>query len=135
MIAYPVPEEMDRIFFVIGTLLGASGVAAGAFGVHALKVRLSSDLLAVFETGVRYQLLHALALFAVAFATTRWPGTAVIASGWCFVTGTVVFSGSLYLLALTGTRWMGAITPFGGLLFIAGWLLLAWGVWSTAPRG
>jgi uncharacterized membrane protein YgdD (TMEM256/DUF423 family) len=125
---------MERIFLIIGALLGASGVAAGAFGAHALKTWLSSELTAAFETGVRYQLLHALALLAVAWAATRWPSTAVIAGGWCFVVGTVVFSGSLYLLALTGTRWMGAITPFGGLLFIAGWLLLAWGVRSTAPR-
>src|SRR5258706_7505591 len=125
---------MERILLIIGALLGASGVAAGAFGAHALKTWLSSELTAAFETGVRYQLLHALALLAVAWAATRWPSTAVIASGWCFFVGTVVFSGSLYLLALTGTRWMGAITPFGGLFFIAGWLLLAWGVRSTAPR-
>ena len=125
---------MERIFLILGALLGASGVAAGAFGAHALKTWLSSELTAAFETGVRYQLLHALALLAVAWAATRWPSTAVIASGWCFFVGTVVFSGSLYLLALTGTRWMGAITPFGGLFFIAGWLLLAWGVRSTAPR-
>jgi uncharacterized membrane protein YgdD (TMEM256/DUF423 family) len=125
---------MERTFVIIGALLGASGVAAGAFGAHALKAWLSPDLTAVFETGVRYQLLHALALLVAAWATTRWPGTAVIASGWCFVAGTIVFSGSLYLLALTGMRWMGAITPVGGLLFVGGWLLLAWGVWSAAAR-
>jgi uncharacterized membrane protein YgdD (TMEM256/DUF423 family) len=90
-----------------------------------LRARLPPDLLAVFETGARYQMYHALALLAVAWAATRWPAVPVRAAGWLFIGGTILFSGSLYLLALTGTRWLGAITPLGGLLFLAGWAALA----------
>jgi uncharacterized membrane protein YgdD (TMEM256/DUF423 family) len=118
---------MERVFFVIGAVAALVGVAAGAFGAHGLKSRLDPDMLAVFETGVRYQMYHAFALLAVAWATTRWPGWAVTASGWCFVAGMVIFSGSLYVLSLAGLRWMGAITPLGGVAFLLGWLLLAWG--------
>lgn len=107
-------------------------VAAGAFGAHALKRRLATELLAVFEVGVRYQLTHALALLAVAWACTRWPGAAATASGWCFLLGTLIFSGSLYALALSGQRWLGALTPVGGLAFLAGWLLLASAAWRHA---
>lgn len=121
---------MDRIFFVIGSLSAALGVAAGAFGAHALRGRLTPDLLSVFETGVRYHLIHALALLAVAWAATRWPGPATSLAGWLFVIGTVLFSGSLYALCLSGVRMLGAITPLGGLAFIAGWLVLGWAVWQ-----
>ena len=116
----------DRLFFALGSASAFLAVALGAFAAHGLKSRLAPDLLAVFEVGVRYQMYHALALLAVAWASTRWPGTAVTASGWLFVAGTVVFSGSLYLLSLTGVRWLGAITPVGGLAFLAGWACLAW---------
>ncbi len=119
-----------RLFFVIGSTLCALGVTAGAFGAHALKARLSPEMLAVFETGVRYQLIHALALLATAWATTRWRSRAILAAGWLFVVGIVLFSGSLYALCLSGVRAFGAITPVGGLAFITGWLLLAWGAWA-----
>jgi uncharacterized membrane protein YgdD (TMEM256/DUF423 family) len=99
-------------------------VALGAFGAHALRQRLSPEMLSVFETGVRYQVYHALALFAVAWLAERHPGSLVEASGWSFTVGIVIFSGSLYLLSATGVRWLGAITPIGGLAFLAGWLLL-----------
>ena len=122
---------MDRVFFALGSLSGFLAVALGAFASHALKSRLDADLLAVFETGVRYQMYHALALLAAGWACTRWPGTAVTASGWLFVAGTLLFSASLYALALTGARWLGMITPFGGLAFLAGWLCLAWGAWKS----
>jgi uncharacterized membrane protein YgdD (TMEM256/DUF423 family) len=125
---------MDRIFATLGALSGFIAVGAGAFGAHGLKARLTPDLLAVFDTGARYQMLHALALLAVAWAITRWPGRAALASGWCFVAGTVVFSGSLYLLALTGVRSLGAVTPFGGVLLLAGWLLLALAAWRGSAR-
>jgi uncharacterized membrane protein YgdD (TMEM256/DUF423 family) len=115
---------MDRIFFALGALSACVGVAAGAFGAHALKTRLAPEMLAVFEVGVRYQVYHALALVACAWAIARWPGAPALAAGWLFVAGTLLFSGSLYALALTGTRWLGAITPLGGLAFIAGWLCL-----------
>ncbi len=123
---------MDRVFFVIGSLSAFLAVALGAFGAHGLKERLAPEMLAVFETGVRYQMYHALALLAVAWACTRWPGAVVNASGWLFVAGTVIFSGSLYVLALSGVRWLGAITPIGGLAFLGGWLCLAWAAWSGA---
>jgi uncharacterized membrane protein YgdD (TMEM256/DUF423 family) len=119
---------MDRLFFAAGALSALIAVAAGAFGAHALKARLSAELLATFETAARYQMYHALALCAVAWAATRWPGRAVSASGWLFAAGTLLFSGSLYALALTGVRGLGAITPFGGLCFLAGWACLAWAV-------
>jgi len=117
----------DRLFLALGALSGAIAVTLGAFGAHALRGRLAPELAAAFEVGVRYQMYHALALLAVAWAASRAPGSAGAAlAGWLFVAGTVVFSGSLYVLALTGARWLGAITPLGGVAFIAGWLLLAW---------
>ena len=118
---------MDRLFFTLGSLSGLIAVAAGAFGAHGLRARLTPDLLAVFETAARYQMYHALALLAVAWAVTRWPTPLVSWAGWLFVAGTVIFSGSLYALALTGVRWLGAITPLGGVAFLVGWacLLLA----------
>lgn len=119
---------MDRVFFIAGALSACIAVGAGAFGAHGLKTRLSPDMLAVFEVAVRYQMSHALALLAVAWAFSRWPGPLINAGGLLFIAGTVVFSGSLYLLSLTGIKWLGAITPLGGLAFLAGWLCLAWGV-------
>ncbi|MDF3053623.1 MAG: hypothetical protein K0S19_1728 [Geminicoccaceae bacterium] len=116
---------MERLFFGLGAASAAVAVAAGAFGAHALRARLSPGSLAVFETGARYQMYHALALFAVAWALSRWPGQLPVWAGWLFVAGTVLFSGSLYLLALTGTRWWGAVTPLGGAAFLAGWICLA----------
>jgi uncharacterized membrane protein YgdD (TMEM256/DUF423 family) len=102
----------------------------GAFGAHVLKERLAVDMLANFETGTRYQMYHALALLAVAWAASRWPGSALpSAAGWLFLAGTLLFSGSLYVMALTGLRWMGAITPLGGVAFVAGWLCLLLAAW------
>ena len=120
---------MDRVFAVLGGASAFLAVLAGAFGAHALRARIPSDLLTVFETAARYHLYHALALFAVAWAATQWPTMLVRAAGWLFVAGTVVFSGSLYLLSMTGARWLGAVTPLGGLCFLAGWLALAIAVW------
>jgi len=122
---------MDRLFFIIGALSAFVGVAAGAFGAHGLKSRLGADMLAVFETGVRYQMYHAFALFAAAWAAARWPGSLAGAAGWLFLAGTIIFSGSLYALSLTGQRWLGAITPIGGLAFLAGWLCLAAAGWKN----
>jgi uncharacterized membrane protein YgdD (TMEM256/DUF423 family) len=122
---------MERVFFVIAAVSALIGVAAGAFGAHGLKDRLSPEMLAAFEVGVRYQMYHAFALVVVSWALTRWPGTLLIASGWLFVLGTLLFSGSLYLLSLSGVRWLGAITPLGGLAFLAGWLILAWSAWRA----
>ena len=116
---------MDRTFWRLGCIFGFLGVAAGAFGAHALRTRVPPDLLAVFETGARYQMYHALALLAVGLAAARVPSRALRAAGWLFAAGIVVFSGSLYALALTGVRVLGAITPLGGLCFLAGWTALA----------
>jgi uncharacterized membrane protein YgdD (TMEM256/DUF423 family) len=117
---------MDRIFFVVAGISGGLAVVLGAFGAHGLKAQLSAELLATFETGVNYQMYHALALLAVALAFSRLNDSSVLAlAGWMFIAGTLLFSGSLYLLALTGVRWLGAITPFGGIAFIAGWACLA----------
>jgi uncharacterized membrane protein YgdD (TMEM256/DUF423 family) len=123
--------SQDRLFLLAGAISGFLGVGAGAFGAHGLRARLTPELLSVFETAVRYQMYHALALIAAGWVASRWPGALAGASGWLFVVGTVVFSGSLYALALTGTRWLGAVTPLGGLCFLAGWLCLA----AAALRG
>ena len=120
---------MTRIFFLLGAILALLAVGAGAFAAHGLRSRLTPDLLAIFETGARYQMYHSLGLFVVAWASTRWRGSHVAIAGWLFVFGIVVFSGSLYLLALSGVRWLGAITPVGGLAFLGGWLALAAGAW------
>lgn len=115
---------MERLFTALGGLFGAVAVAAGAFGAHALRARLEPRELEAFETAARYQMYHALALFAVAWAigcNRRW-GTA---AGSLLAGGTVLFSGSLYALALGGPRWLGGVTPFGGTALILGWLCLA----------
>jgi uncharacterized membrane protein YgdD (TMEM256/DUF423 family) len=123
---------MDRLFITVGALSGFVAVAAGAFGAHALRERLSASLLETFQTGATYQMYHALALVAVGILLARFSvdgSTWLTAAGWLFVAGTVLFSGSLYLLALTDTRWLGAITPLGGVAFLLGWLALAVGIW------
>ena len=105
---------MERIFLGAGAVLGFLGVAAGAFGTHGLRDRLSPEMMNIFETAVRYQLVHALALLAVAWLAHRSPSLAVNLTGWFFVAGTLVFSGTLYVLAMSGVRWWGAVTPLGG---------------------
>lgn len=119
---------MERLFLVLGALSAGVAVALGAFGAHTLRARLAPEMLDVFETGVRYQMYHALALLVVAWATARWPQAGAAAAGWLFVAGTLLFSGSLYVLVLSGARWLGAVTPLGGVAFILGWLVLAWRV-------
>lgn len=120
--------KSTRFFFVLGSVLAGLSVAAGAFGAHGLEDRIEPRLLDAFATGARYQMSHALALLAVAWAVTRWPNAGLEHGGWLIATGVVVFSGSLYLLALTGAGWLGAITPIGGVLMISGWAVLAWRV-------
>jgi uncharacterized membrane protein YgdD (TMEM256/DUF423 family) len=121
---------VDRALLVLGALSAFTAVGLGAFGAHALRSRLTPERAATFETGVRYQLTHALALFVVVFLRTIGPDcVAETVAGVLFVAGTVLFSGSLYVLAITGHRRWGIVTPFGGLCFLAGWLAL---VWATA---
>ena len=125
---------MDRLFFILGCISAFISVAAGAFGSHALRERLAPDFLNAFEVGVKYQMYHALALLAVAWAVNHWPNANASLSGWLFVSGTILFSGSLYAMSLTGLRVFGAVTPAGGLLFIAGWLYLAWTIFQSSGQ-
>lgn len=120
---------MERVFVTLGAAIAGIGVAAGAFGAHALRKRLAGDMLAIFEVAVRYQMYHALALLAIAWGMNRWSATLMATGGWLFVLGTLLFSGSLYLLSLTGKRWLGAITPLGGVALLAGWVCVIWAVW------
>lgn len=122
---------MNKPLGALGGVFGGLAVIAGAFGAHALRGRLSFELLAAFETGARYQMYHALALLLVALMVERRPSPTLQAGGWCLAGGTVVFSGSLYLLALTGAGWWGAVTPLGGIALIIGWGLVAYGLWRN----
>lgn len=119
----------SRQWASIGAVSAGIAVAAGAFGAHALRARVDARALEVFETAARYQMYHALALLFVAWLAERAPDSAAVRlSGWAFLAGTVLFSGSLYLLTLTGQTWLGAITPLGGVAFLVGWAAVAWGV-------
>ena len=122
------------LFGPLGAASGLIGVAAGAFGAHALRFVLTPDLLQAFETGSRYQIAHALALILTALALDRSGRAALAWAGWLFLVGQVLFSGSLYLLALSGTRLWGAVTAFGGLCLLAGWLMLGIGLVGGRKR-
>ncbi len=124
-------QPLSPIFAVIGAVCAGLGVGGGAFAAHALKASLSPEMLQVFETGVRYQMYHALAL--VILGSVRPPersGRWFQRAGWLFVAGILVFSGSLYALSLTEVRLLGALTPIGGLAFLLGWGCAAWGAWQ-----
>ncbi|AXP05825.1 MULTISPECIES: DUF423 domain-containing protein [Pseudomonas] len=120
---------MLRSFLMLAAFFGFTGVALGAFAAHGLKNRLSADYLAIFHTGVTYQLVHTLALLGVALLATHIPGRIVTWAGVSFVVGILLFSGSLYLLTLTGISKLGIITPFGGVAFLIGWLCLGLAAW------
>lgn len=124
-------RSQSRTFLVSGSLLAGLAVACGAFGAHTLKGFLDAPMLAIFETAVRYQMYHALALCIVDLAVGRSSAPGLATAGWCFLAGIALFSGSLYLMALSGTRWVGVLTPLGGLSLMAGWSLLAWQVWQA----
>jgi uncharacterized membrane protein YgdD (TMEM256/DUF423 family) len=122
---------MAKLFITLASLSGMLAVAFGAFGAHALKSRLDEHALGVFQTAVQYHFYHSLALLAVGVIALSQPQTALLrSSGYLFIVGIVVFSGSLYLLSMSGLRWLGAITPLGGLAFIAGWGCLAAASWK-----
>ena len=122
---------MQNRILVLGALLAGIGVAAGAFGAHGLRPILSEKMMTVFETGVRYHLLHALAML-IAGLSAHWFGHRVfVKAGWSFLIGIFIFSGSLFTLALTNNRSLGILTPFGGLAFLIGWGLLARGYWKV----
>lgn len=115
-----------KSFAMIGSTLAFLGVAFGAFGAHALRERIAPEMLAIFQTGVQYQVLHALALLALGLAAPDEKWTRAV--GWLFVVGVIVFSGSLYGLSLSGVRVLGAITPIGGVCFLSGWATLTFGL-------
>lgn len=115
---------MPQLFITIAAAFGFISVALGAFAAHGLKGKLTPNLLAAFETATQYQMYHALALLAVGLLIKHQPSSWLTATGWLFVAGTVLFSGSLYGLALTGIRLLGPITPIGGVCFLIGWLCL-----------
>ncbi len=119
-------------FRVVGAVSAFLAVACGAFGAHALRSLLTPELLAIFETGARYHLVHALALWMVGEAQAREPGHGWTAAGVAFLLGTLLFAGSLYALALTGVRAWGAVTPLGGAAFLIGWLLAARAAWRSS---
>ncbi len=120
---------MEQTWFAAGCVLMVLGIAAGAFATHGLKSRLSADNLEVWQTAARYHIYHALALLGVAYAAGRWGSDLTSLSGWLFVAGIAIFSGSLYLLAVSNVKWLGAITPLGGACFLAGWASLALAAW------
>lgn len=123
---------MTRIFLSLGAILGGLSVAIGAFGSHVLRSKISERSLEIFATGVRYQMFHALALLIVALLLSRIesPSTTLVTSGWLFIIGVVIFSGSLYALSLTGIKSLGAIAPLGGLALMLGWATLALAAWN-----
>lgn len=117
--------SLARLFMLMGSVGGFLSVAFGAFGAHALKDRLDAYHLSVFKTGVEYQFLHSLALLLLGALSVKVPEASLKWTGYAFVLGILIFSGSLYTLALTGTKAWGAVTPLGGVAFLVGWLLLA----------
>lgn len=120
---------MLRSFLMLAAFFGFTGVGLGAFAAHGLKTRLSPEYLAIFHTGVLYQLIHALAILGVAVLAAQLPGRLVTWAGFSFALGILLFSGSLYVLTLTGISKLGIITPFGGLAFLVGWALLGLAAW------
>jgi uncharacterized membrane protein YgdD (TMEM256/DUF423 family) len=118
-----------RLWIVIGAVSAFVSVAAGAFGAHALKARLTQDMLTIFETGNRYQMYHSLGLIAVGLFAAHRPSGLLTNAGWAMLVGILLFSGSLYALALSGVRALGAITPIGGMGFLVGWVLFALAAW------
>lgn len=120
-----------RSLFVCGAVLSLLGVTAGAFGAHGLRPVLTEQMMAVFETSVRYHLVHSLAILIAGLSGHFFRHRAFLWAGRCFILGLFIFSGSLYTLALSGIRTFGILTPFGGLAFLIGWGLLAWGYWSA----
>lgn len=119
----------QKCLLSLACLMGFVSVAAGAFGAHALKQKLTAEMLSVFEVGARYQMYHAFAICLAVWLSTIVPGTLLLLSGWLFFVGILIFSGSLYLLAWTDVRILGAFTPIGGVLFLVGWLCLAAALW------
>ncbi|MYM63711.1 DUF423 domain-containing protein [Pseudomaricurvus sp. HS19] len=122
---------MARMFVALAAASGLLAVVLGAFGAHGLKGKLPEAMLNAYSTGVQYHFYHTLALLLVALLLQRLTSVWLLWSGWLFVAGMLLFSGSLYALALGAPRWLGPVTPIGGLCFMAGWLCLFIGAWRT----
>ncbi|MBL4702316.1 MAG: DUF423 domain-containing protein [Phycisphaeraceae bacterium] len=125
---------MARKLLILAALFGMLGVILGAFGAHGLKNSISESMMANYQTGVQYHLIHTLALLGTALASARLRKNTLVLAGWFFAGGIVIFSGSLYLMAITDMRWLGAVTPIGGVCLIIGWLLLLIGAWAWQPQ-
>jgi uncharacterized membrane protein YgdD (TMEM256/DUF423 family) len=125
--------KMDRVFVMIGGITMFLGVALGAFGAHGLSGYFERfpDLAQTFDTGVRYHMIHGLALFVAAWVWQRWAGPLASLAGYLFLAGIILFSGSLYLLVATRARWLGAVTPLGGVAFLSGWICLLIAAWRN----
>ncbi len=124
---------MSNLFLGLAGASGFLSVAFGAFGAHALKARISTEMMAIFQTGNLYHQIHAVALLVIAGMLQGSHQSAVVLAGWLFLFGTLVFSGSLYALALTEIKVLGAITPIGGLAFLGGWGALIAAAFSRSP--
>ena len=124
---------MSRIILLTASVFLALAVIIGAFGAHALKPKITDDLMQVYRTGVEYHFYHALGLLLLGVLSFQMPSSLLNWSAFFLAAGIILFSGSLYLLAVTGIKWLGAITPLGGLSFIAGWILLFVAVWKKLP--
>ena len=125
--------QTAKVFLILGGFNAALVVLFGAFGAHALKARLSAEMLAVYQMGVHYHLFHALGLIAVGLVATQISDSAYLKwSGWLMLAGIILFSGSLYVLSVSGLRWLGMITPFGGVAFIAAWIVFVIAVAKSA---
>ena len=123
---------MSKLFLISGSIIAALGVAIGAFGAHALKAILeANNRLETFETGVKYQFYHALALIILGLLMQKFDDKTFVWAGYSYLTGILIFSGSLYILSLTGVGKWGAVTPLGGVAFILGWIFLAIGLFKT----
>ena len=127
-------NPIARQFLLLGGVNAALVVVLGAFGAHALKARLSVEMMSVYQTGIHYHLFHALGLLVIGLAATQMPATTYLRwSGWLMFAGIILFSGSLYVLSISGLRWLGAVTPFGGAAFIVAWLLFVVAVSKASP--
>ena len=122
-------KQSGLLLMIIGSICGFLSVAIGAFGAHALKGMLDPGRLAVYETAAKYQMYHALALVVVGWQMHQTLDIGLMRAGWLFISGIVLFSGSLYIVALLDIHWAGAVTPLGGLAFLGGWASLAWSGW------
>jgi uncharacterized membrane protein YgdD (TMEM256/DUF423 family) len=125
--------QTAKVFLILGGFNAALVVLLGAFGAHGLKTRLSTEMLAVYQTAVHYHLFHALGLIVVGLVATQISDSAYLKwSGWLMLVGIILFSGSLYVLSMSSLRWLGMITPFGGISFIAAWILFVVAIAKSA---